>query len=428
MSRFLASRFSSGPALIDPSMTAWANNIIDSIDAKIESSEFAKDFISNPSMASGDFWGEEGSFMSMLRPYKVENGTLSIPVKGLLLHDFSMSLFGMATGYTYIRKAMERGMADDEVERIALIIDSGGGEVAGNFDLVDAMYAMRGQKPIKAFVNESAYSAAFSIASAADSITLSRTGGVGSVGVVTGHVDRSAQMEQAGVKVTFIHAGKYKVEGNPYEALSDDAKKRMQVRIDGLYNIFTSTVARNLGIDEKAVRDTEALTYSANDAIQLGFAHEISAFDDSMAAFSGGSDKPQTKVDTMPEENKGTKAQTFAQSDLDAARAEGMKAGATAERERISGILGCAEATDRPKMANHLAMNTSYALEDCSALLAASAKETVEAVAPAAPAGATSHFEGAMGSTQNPGIEAADTSGKQDQEEDLAAAWKQINS
>ena len=70
--------------------------------------------------------------------------------------------------------------------------------VAGNFDLVDRIFAARGVKPIRAYAAESAYSAAYSIASAADDITVSRTGGVGSIGVVTVHADYSQALDAGG--------------------------------------------------------------------------------------------------------------------------------------------------------------------------------------------------------------------------------------
>src|SRR5690625_4142211 len=82
-----------------------------------------------------------------------------------MLHAVGYSFFGWATGYTYSREAFEGGMADPDGARIAMVINSGGGEVAGNFDLVDTIRGYRGQKPIEAFVDEHAYSAAFSLAS-----------------------------------------------------------------------------------------------------------------------------------------------------------------------------------------------------------------------------------------------------------------------
>ena len=66
-------------------------------------------------------------------------------------------------------------------------------------------------------------------------------------------------------------------------------------------------------------------------------------------------------------------------SAVTAARAEGEKAGASAERTRISGILGHAEAKDRSTQARHLAFSTGLSIDDAVGLLAASAKETAQA-------------------------------------------------
>ena len=82
----------------------------------------------------------------------------------------------------------------------------------------------------------------------------------------------------------------------------------------------------------------------------------------------------------------------FAQADLDAARAEGMAAGAKAERERIKAIQTSAEATDRPTLASHLAFNTDMSPEATNDLLKVSAKETKQTES------ASNPFDNAMAS------------------------------
>ena len=382
MSNLLAARFADSPVMVSLDRANWLGDCLASVS--VELSGINARASTEPAVMKDDFWPEEGSWMARFRPYEVVNGTLLVPVKGMLLHDFGYQLYDWATGYTYIQKAVERGMADMSVQRIAFVINSGGGEVAGNFDMVDRIFKMRGQKPMAAFVNEHAYSAAFSIASVADKIVMSRTGGVGSVGVVTSHIDASGMIEKWGYKITFIHAGEHKVDGNPYEALPPEVKNRMQARIDGLYSIFVSTVARNLGLDEQVVRDTEALTYSAEAAVELGFAHEIAPFDEALAAFSGDRINPVGE-ETMSQENQKPETAQVDQAALDAARAEGRKEGATAERERIQGILGCDEAKNRRDLAFHLSMNTDQSVESAKGILAASPEKVEKAEQPSKP-------------------------------------------
>lgn len=396
MNKVLSARFANTPVLAAEGWADWFSENLAAASIELEGVR-QREQIEAPAMMDS-FWPEAGSWLSMLRPYNVTGGTLTIPVKGVMLHDFGYSFFGWATGYTYIRKAFERGMADPDVARIAMVINSGGGEVAGNFDLVDTIRGYRGQKPIEAFVDEHAYSAAFSLASAADRIHVPRTGGVGSVGVVTAHIDVSEALQKQGVKFEFIHAGKHKVEGNSYEPLSAEARNRMQTRIDGLYDIFVSTVARNLGIEEQVVRGTEALTYSADEALAIGFAHEVRPIDEALAAFAGGIS--ETVGDIVMSEQEQQINSATAQADLDAARAEGRREGAAAERERIQGILGCEESESRRELSFHLALNTDLSVEQARGILAATPEQ--QAAAPQAKPGAD--FAAAM-ANGNPEIE-----------------------
>lgn len=387
MNEFLT-RFADSPALVCPEQVGSFQGLLSGLsDLVARERELGHDMMADN--MSGGFWPESGSWLSQFRPYTVSDGILCIPVTGALLNGFPYAA-GYATGYEYIWKAFERGMSDPDVKGIALRVDSPGGAVAGNFDMVDKMFAMRGTKPVQAFASESAYSAAYSIASAADKISVSRTGGVGSIGVVTTHVDYSGAMEKGGVKVTFIYAGAHKVDGNPYQALPDSVKERIQSRIDGMYDIFVSTVARNRGMDEKAVRKTEAATFTATEAVANGLADAVATFEDGIAAFSGEINNGATAMTQNTTEDP-----TAA---INAARQDGMAAGAKAERERIKAIVECDEAVGRRDAAFNIALNSDMSVESSKGLLAVLPKVDD------APKGGASHFDVAM-SKGNPEIE-----------------------
>jgi ClpP class serine protease len=276
--------------------------------------------------------------------------------------------------------------------------------VSGNFDLVDHIASKRGVKPIAGFANEHAYSAGYSLISAVDPgrLSVARTGGVGSIGVVTAHVDYSEAMKNSGVKVTFIHAGKYKVEGNPYETLSDDAKERIQTRIDGLYDIFVSTVARNRGIDEKDVRATEALTFSADEAVSKGLADSVGSLEDAIAAFAADmSNRKDEKMSYTKEQLDAAVAEASA-----TAKIEGVKEGASAERSRISAIVNSEAGAKRPKAALKMATNEKFAAVDGAAIVEMLAELPEEkaqvADAPKGKEGAAADFAAHMDNAQHP--------------------------
>ena len=375
----------------------------------VVSHEHAQEFLSSAISMSEDedFWPRGDDWRATYRPYNVKNGILQIPVMGVLLNRFPWQLGRWATGYTYIEKALSRGLADGNVRGIAFIHDSPGGEVAGNFELNDKIFSARGVKPMRAFAMDHSYSASYSLSSAAGPLSVSRSGGVGSIGVVTAHVEYADAMAKMGIKVTFIFAGKHKVDGNPYEKLPDSVKSRIQDRIDRIYGVFTAAIARNRAMDENKVRATEALTFDAKDAIENGLADRIGSLEEEMVLFSEelaiGDENmadnttkegiPQAKVDELVTAARAEgKAEGVAEG-----TAAGTAAGATAERTRINAILGSDEGKKRPKAAMSLAMKTGLSLEDATASLADMPEE--RAAAPEGtdkPKGKSNAFEEAM--------------------------------
>jgi len=190
--------------------------------------------------------------------------------------------------YGEIREAFDAALNDASVSHIVLHIDSPGGEVSGLFDLADHIYHARDKKHITAVVDDMAASAAYAIASSASHVLVSRTGVVGSVGVVSYHIDQSGLNERLGVKVEYIYAGERKVDGNPHQPLSDEARERFQAEVDDLYEMFVALVARNRGLDADAVRATEAGTFRGVKAVSTGFADALVPFAEAMDIFMRG--------------------------------------------------------------------------------------------------------------------------------------------
>ncbi|PVZ48638.1 S49 family peptidase [Thalassobacter stenotrophicus] len=211
-------------------------------------------------------------------PYPVVDGIAVIEIAGVLIHRGGW--IGQSSGqtsYEGIAAQIEAAASDPAVRGIALEIDSFGGEVAGVFDLADRIRAIRGSKPVWAFVAEHAFSAGYALASQANRILLPRTGAVGSIGVVVMHADLSGQLDQDGVQVTLIHSGQHKVDGNPYEPLPESVRDDIQREIDVLRFLFAETVAAGRAgqLSQEAALATEAATFRGTDAIAAGLADEV---------------------------------------------------------------------------------------------------------------------------------------------------------
>lgn len=237
----------------------------------------------------------DGEAMARVRPdvgYDIVAGVAVIPVTGTLVQKLgTLRPYSGMTGYDGIRVNLLAALADPEVEAIALDIDSPGGEVAGCFDLVDTIFAARGGKPIWAILDETACSAAYAIASAADRVTVPRTGYTGSVGVICMHVDFSKALAEEGITVTLIQYGARKADGQPVIPLSDAARQRFQADIDATGELFVATVARNRGLDPASVRRTEAATFRGPEGVAIGFADAVMAPDAAFRALVADLDR-----------------------------------------------------------------------------------------------------------------------------------------
>lgn len=221
---------------------------------------------------------------------EVTNGIAVIPIEGTLTKSWGLDPYSGFTGYDGIKAKLIAAMEDNDVEAIMLDIDSPGGAVAGCFDLVDLIYALReeNQKPIAAIANEMACSAAYAIYSAATPgfRFVPRTGEIGSIGVLMMHTDVQKALQMEGIEVRIFRAGKWKAEGNGYEDMAKETADRIQATLDEMRDLFVNTVARNLarpGDDvnalKKTVRETEGLTYIGRHARDIGLADEVGSED-----------------------------------------------------------------------------------------------------------------------------------------------------
>lgn len=196
-------------------------------------------------------------------------------------------------------------MADPAVSAIVLDVDSPGGSVFGVDELAGEIYKARGVKPIVAVADYLAASAGYYLASAADELMVAPTGEVGGIGVFAMHADFSRALDQDGVTVNLISAGKFKTEGSPYAPLGEEARAAMQGRVNDYYGLFTKAVARHRGVSVADVRDGfgQGRVVGAAEAVSLGMADSVGTLEDAIARASklargGGQRAMSASLDT----------------------------------------------------------------------------------------------------------------------------------
>lgn len=214
-------------------------------------------------------------------------GVAVIPVLGSLVRrTMGLEPASGFTSYAEITGMVDAAISDPSVEGILLDIDSPGGEAGGVFELSERIRAADAVKPIWAVASDAAYSAAYAIGCAASRLVVTRTGGVGSIGVIAMHVDQTARDAQQGYRYTPITAGEQKNDFSPHEKLGPDAHARLQAEVDRLYGLFVTHVAAMRRLDAEAVRATEAGIYFGADAVTSGLADAVGSLDSVLAELS----------------------------------------------------------------------------------------------------------------------------------------------
>lgn len=217
---------------------------------------------------------------------EVPSDVALIEISGVLAKR--MNLLGAISGGTSLeimRNQFQSAVDDPSIKSILLYVDSPGGSVDGTQEFASLIHSARGKKPITAWSDGEIASAAYWIAAAADEIYLSTgTVDVGSIGVVATHVDQSAREEQEGLKVTEIVAGKYKRIASSHAPLSKSGRDEIQSRVDYIYSLFVSDVAKFRGVSEEEVLENMAdgRIFIGQQAVDAGLVDGMRSFDETI--------------------------------------------------------------------------------------------------------------------------------------------------
>ncbi len=179
-------------------------------------------------------------------------GTMVIPVVGTLTHRRG---WGCGTSYVELSKMIDDALGHKGIGTLVFEFDTPGGGVAGLPEASKKIaYAGQFKKTI-AMVNTLSASAGYHLASQCSEVVLTQSGEVGSIGVWCAHADYSKALDKEGVTVSIVYSGRYKVEGHPYAALDEEARKHMQRRVDDIHAEFVAAVAKGRRRSEEFVRN-----------------------------------------------------------------------------------------------------------------------------------------------------------------------------
>jgi signal peptide peptidase SppA len=326
-------------------------------------------------------------------PYKrTSDGVAIVTVTGSLINRGAwVGASSGETSYEGIKFQVASAANDPKVRSILLDIESPGGEAVGAFEAADAIRAAAKQKPVTAVVNGMAASAAYALASAADKIVTTPTGMSGSIGVVMLHADYSRFLDAEGVTPTLIFAGSHKVDGNPFEPLSDAVRSDLQAEVDNFYALFVKTVsraARACRPRRSAAPKREPFSARKRSTAASPIASARSKARSPISPAGSPAPRP-----SQPKEQKWTRPKvhppptagislTDHTAAVAKARTDGTAEAGKAAQAGSSRSSARDEAKGRADLANHLAFDTDMSAEASIALLAKSPKGEAPKAAP----------------------------------------------
>lgn len=237
-------------------------------------------FSADDRAAAAELFAEEAN----QPPYQMAgDGIAVIAVTGVLTKRYNLYTWWFGgTAMEHLAARLKAAENDPAVVAVVLDVDSPGGTVDGTKELADKIAAFN--KPVVAFANGLAASAAYWCACRADEIMASSLAEVGSIGVVLRHVEYADALKDAGIKVSYITAGKYKRLANEAEPLSDEGRDYLQAILDHIYSVFVDDVASGRKVSvETVVKMAEGRIFIGQKALDAGLIDSLGTLEQAIA-------------------------------------------------------------------------------------------------------------------------------------------------
>jgi ClpP class serine protease len=192
-------------------------------------------------------------------------------------------------GYDTITDRVALALASP-ARAVVLKINSPGGALYGAIDAAKAMRARAtaARKPLIAYVDGEAASAAYALAVVTDRIILGTNAIVGSIGVLEARADVSVANAARGLGITLIASGAKKVYGHPEVPLTEAELTATQDLVNALAQPFLELVAMRRGLTLEGVAGLEAGLFTGPSAITARLADRLMPFEALILTLSKG--------------------------------------------------------------------------------------------------------------------------------------------
>lgn len=205
------------------------------------------------------------------------NGVAVIKIEGSLSYKPIYTLCGeMGTSYMGLIEQTQYAI-DNKAHTVVYEVGSGGGEASHCFESAATLRDMLTEAGVRSisYVDTAAYSAAYALAVVADEVIVNPSAGVGSIGCVVCLTDYSKALEKEGIKPVYITSVDGKVPFNADGSFSDTFLAKLKEDVVRLGDEFVAHVAAYTGLPEEEIKATNASTFHATKAVEMGLANAV---------------------------------------------------------------------------------------------------------------------------------------------------------
>ena len=244
-------------------------------------------------------------------PTSQQNKIAIVDIQGCLEHHSNF----MFDSYEDILARTHEAFCNSSVAAVILKIDSPGGDASSCIETYNALHKMsqKYNKPLYAYVNEMAASAAYALACAAEEIWTPPSGVLGSIGVIATMVDRTEHNKQKGIKVQLITSGTHKADGHPDQEMSDSAIQEQQHKVDVLAQQFFAVVAESRHLSIGKIQKLNAATYLGQEAVNNQLADGVASWNEFVKLIKLNLDSSQ-QISHINKDNKNNLSQSLVNS------------------------------------------------------------------------------------------------------------------
>lgn len=315
-----------------------------------------------------------GKPLENARKVSARDGTAIIPISGPIFRRANLFVeISAATSVEILAQDLQTAAEDPSIERIILEVDSPGGQATGIAELASQIRAI--DKPVIAYVDGMAASAAYWLAAAANQIVAASTAMLGSIGVVA-----SYRPEKDG-PIKIISSVSPLKQAAPD---TEEGRAEAQRVVDELAAVFVQDVAAYRGTTPEIVASQfgRGGVLVGKAAVTAGMADRVGTFE-SLFTIAGAPGKQPRGITmseyTSPEITRDYLAAehpALLESIQSEAQAAGHAEGITAERERVAAIIAAVADKPHARGIADAAITTGLTAEQADAMIAAAPEPT----------------------------------------------------